>query len=186
MTASRLIVGCALVLAVSSLSAQRPVKPPTQQPQQPAQHWPLTVPESSDYQRTSKVAEIHAYMEALKKAAPALAHYAPPNAPAATEAGKPLLAWRLPATGKDPIKVYVNANIHAGEVEGKEAIQIVLREILQGKHPEIRQSIELVTCPAYNADGTDALDPATAPGSPTPKAALARAKTRLAWTSTGT
>jgi hypothetical protein len=156
-----------------------------------AQGWPETTVESTNYERTSTVAEISAYMDALIKAAiaspnakpgaksgakpnakPALAAYLPPNIPQTTETGKPLLAWRMHATGENPLKVYVNANIHAGEVEGKDAIQIVLREILQGKHPEIRQSIDLVACPAYNADGTDALHLANRAYQPNPKSGV--------------
>ena len=131
--------------------------------------WPLSVPERTDFRRTSTVAEVQAFMEALRQREPALSRYAPKGAPRATESGKPLLAWRLAATGKAPVRVYVNANIHAGEAEGKEAIQQVFRELLQGQHPAIRRGIDLVALPCYNADGTDALDPAIRPYQPNPE-----------------
>ncbi|MDR2560428.1 MAG: hypothetical protein LBC63_01460 [Holophagales bacterium] len=137
-----------------------------------AQTWPKTIVEESNYERTATVADIKSYMAELMKAAPALRPYQPPNAPTATETGKPLLAWRLPATGPNPIKVYINANIHPGEVEGKEAMLFVMREILQGKRPEIRKNIEIVVCPAYNADGTDALNPAFRTHQPNPKSGV--------------
>ena len=130
--------------------------------------WPETVPERTHLQRTSTVAEVRAFMEALRQQAPGLEPYHPQGAPRATETGKPLLAWRLKGTGPDPLRVYVNANIHAGEVEGKEAIQQILRELLQGKHPGLRRNLDLVVMPAYNADGTDALDPAIRPWQPNP------------------
>ena len=130
--------------------------------------WPETVPERTHLQRTSTVAEVRAFMESLRRQAPSLEPYHPKGAPRATETGKPLLAWRLKGTGPDPLRVYVNANIHAGEVEGKEAIQQVVRELLQGKHPVIRRNVDLVVMPAYNADGTDALDPAIRPWQPNP------------------
>lgn len=130
--------------------------------------WPQTVPERTQLQRTSTVAEVRAFMEALQKQAPGMEPYQPKGAPRTTETGKPLLAWRLKGTGKDPLRVYVNANIHAGEVEGKEAIQQILRELLQGKHPALRRNLDLVVMPAYNADGTDALDPAIRPWQPNP------------------
>nr|WP_275976227.1 M14 family zinc carboxypeptidase [Geothrix oryzisoli] len=130
--------------------------------------WPQTVPERTQLKRTSTVAEVRAFMEALQRRAPGLQAYHPKGAPRATETGKPLLAWRLKGTGPDPLRVYVNANIHAGEVEGKEAIQQILRELLQGKHPELRRDLDLVVMPAYNADGTDALDPAIRPWQPNP------------------
>lgn len=130
--------------------------------------WPQTVPERSHFGRTSTVAEVRAFMEALRRQAPGLEPYRPKGAPRTTETGKPLLAWRLKGTGQDPLRVYVNANIHAGEVEGKEAIQQVIRELLQGRHPELRRNLDLVVMPAYNADGTDALDPAIRPWQPNP------------------
>ena len=137
-----------------------------------AQSWPKTVVESTNYERTSTVAEVRSYMDALIKSAPSLREYLPKNAPKTTETGKAILAWRIPATGKNPVRVYINANIHAGEVEGKEAVQLLAREILQGKHPAIRQNIDLVICPAYNADGTDALDPANRIHQPNPKSGV--------------
>jgi hypothetical protein len=130
--------------------------------------WPQTTPERTELRRTSTVAEVRAFMEALRKQAPGLEPYQPKGAPRTTETGKPLLAWRLKGTGIDPLRVYVNANIHAGEVEGKEAIQQVLREMLQGKHPALRRNLDLMVMPAYNADGTDALDPAIRPWQPNP------------------
>ncbi|BDU68740.1 hypothetical protein GETHOR_08410 [Geothrix oryzae] len=130
--------------------------------------WPETVPERTHLQRTSTVAEVRAFMEDLRQRAPGLEPYRPKGAPRATETGKPLLAWRLKGKGPDPLRVYVNANIHAGEVEGKEAIQQIIRELLQGKHPALRRNLDLVVMPAYNADGTDALDPAIRPWQPNP------------------
>jgi len=130
--------------------------------------WPETTPEHTAFRRTSTVAEVRTFMETLRKLAPGLEPYQPKGAPRTTETGKPLLAWRLKGAGKDPLRIYVNANIHAGEVEGKEAIQQVIRELLQGKHPALRRNLDLVVMPAYNADGTDAMDPAIRPWQPNP------------------
>lgn len=136
--------------------------------------WPRTVPEATDHARTSTVAEVKAFMEALRSRDAALVPYHPKGAPRVTEAGAPLLAWRLPATSKDAVRVYVNANIHAGEVEGKEAVQQIVRELLQGRHPELRKHVDLVVCPAYNADGTDGLDPAIRRHQPNPASGVGR------------
>jgi len=136
--------------------------------------WPKTVPEATGHARTSTVAEVKAFMDALRRRDPALVPYQPKGAPRTTEAGAPLLAWRLPATSKDAVRVYVNANIHAGEVEGKEAIQQIVRELLQGLHPEVRAHVDLVVCPAYNADGTDGLDPAIRRHQPNPASGVGR------------
>jgi hypothetical protein len=135
---------------------------------------PQTAPERSAFQRTSTTADVRAFMEALAKRHPALKPYRPKGAPERAEGGAPLLAWRLPATTKDALRVYVNANIHAGEVEGKEAIQILVRELLAGKHPELRKHLDLVVVPAYNADATDALDPANRRWQPNPASGVGR------------
>jgi len=51
--------------------------------------------------------------------------------------------------------VYVQANIHAGEVEGKEAVQALLRELSVATGPTVLDSLVLLVVPIYNADGND-------------------------------
>lgn len=55
--------------------------------------------------------------------------------------------------------VYVQANIHAGEVEGKEALQALLRDLLFDDHANVLDSIVLVAVPIYNADGNERFAP---------------------------
>ena len=55
--------------------------------------------------------------------------------------------------------VYVQANIHAGEVEGKEALQAILRDLLFDDHANALDSIVLVAVPIYNADGNERFAP---------------------------
>ena len=50
---------------------------------------------------------------------------------------------------------YVQANSHAGEVEGKEAMQALLRDLAQGTGRSLLDSIVLVVVPIYNADGNE-------------------------------
>lgn len=51
--------------------------------------------------------------------------------------------------------VYVQANIHAGEVEGKEALQAQLRDLLFDDHDNVLDSLILIAVPIYNADGNE-------------------------------
>ncbi|HWC45870.1 MAG TPA: M14 family metallopeptidase, partial [Casimicrobiaceae bacterium] len=51
--------------------------------------------------------------------------------------------------------VYVQANIHAGEVEGKEALQALLRDLLFDNHANVLDSLILIAVPIYNADGNE-------------------------------
>ncbi len=57
------------------------------------------------------------------------------------------------ATGR--LRVHIQANVHAGEVEGKEAAQILLREFALGQHADWLQSMVFLISPIYNADGNE-------------------------------
>ncbi|HUP00634.1 MAG TPA: M14 family metallopeptidase [Gemmatimonadota bacterium] len=68
-------------------------------------------------------------------------------------------AGMTPPAGKTPtdgrIRVLVFANIHAGEVEGKEAAQMLLRDLATGRHAAWGDSLSLLLAPIYNADGNE-------------------------------
>ncbi|MDI1429156.1 M14 family metallopeptidase [Polyangium sorediatum] len=49
--------------------------------------------------------------------------------------------------------------IHPGEVEGKEASLALVRDLLDGRHPDWLDTITLLVAPLFNPDGNDALDP---------------------------
>jgi hypothetical protein len=51
--------------------------------------------------------------------------------------------------------VYVQGNIHAGEVEGKEALLAMLRDLTSSPSPNVLDSIVLIAVPIYNADGNE-------------------------------
>jgi hypothetical protein len=51
--------------------------------------------------------------------------------------------------------VYIQGNIHAGEVEGKEALLAVLRDLTSSSKPNALDSVVLIAVPIYNADGNE-------------------------------
>ena len=53
------------------------------------------------------------------------------------------------------LRVYIQANIHAGEVEGKEAALALIREDGRGGHATWLDSMVLLVNPIYNADGNE-------------------------------
>ncbi len=57
------------------------------------------------------------------------------------------------ATGKT--RVYLQGNIHAGEVEGKEALLILLRRLASGEYATWTDSLVLLVAPIFNADGNE-------------------------------
>jgi hypothetical protein len=73
----------------------------------------------------------------------------------------PLVVWgasdATPAVvqSSDKTRVLVLANIHAGEVEGKEAALELLRAIALGEHARWGESLVLLVAPIYNADGNE-------------------------------
>jgi hypothetical protein len=64
---------------------------------------------------------------------------------------------RAARTGK-PV-IYLQGNIHAGEVEGKEAALMLLRDLTLGPLKPLLDSVVLVVVPIYNADGNDMFGP---------------------------
>ncbi|MCA9319702.1 MAG: M14 family metallopeptidase [Planctomycetes bacterium] len=68
---------------------------------------------------------------------------------------------RDPAAAREAGKlvVMVIANIHAGEVEGKEAVLMIARDLVTGLLPPYHEDLVLVLVPNYNPDGNDQIDP---------------------------
>tara|TARA_R110002126_G_scaffold10067_19_gene45161 strand:+ start:9613 stop:11226 length:1614 start_codon:yes stop_codon:yes gene_type:complete len=64
-----------------------------------------------------------------------------------------------PAEVGDRTVVLVNANIHGGEVEGKEAVLQLLGEIGSGAHAALLEDVVLLCVPQFNVDGDAARDP---------------------------
>jgi hypothetical protein len=62
-------------------------------------------------------------------------------------------AAAVKGTGK--LRVHIQANVHAGEVEGKESAQILLREFAMGRHRDWLQSMVFLVTPIFNADGNE-------------------------------
>lgn len=54
-----------------------------------------------------------------------------------------------------PLRVLILANIHGGEVAGKEAVLMLLRTLAAGMHAEWADSLVLLVVPIYNADGNE-------------------------------
>lgn len=52
-------------------------------------------------------------------------------------------------------RVFVQANIHAGEVCGKEALLMLIRELASGEYSAWADSLVLIIAPIYNADGNE-------------------------------
>src|ERR1017187_10325089 len=121
-----------------------------------------TTAEASDFKSTSTYDDVVKFMKTVADAAPQLVHYttygttcegrAMPMAIVGTGL-KDASAASVRASGK--LRVHIQGNIHAGEVEGKESAQILLRELAMGQHAEWLRSMVLLITPIFNADGNE-------------------------------
>ena len=121
--------------------------------------------ERSGYTETSTYADVVGFLDALEKVAAGkfsrgvIGTTVQGRALPYVVASRPLV--RTPeearATGR-PI-VYVQGNIHGGEVEGKESLQALLRDLLLEARPNALDSIVLIAVPIYNADGNEVWGP---------------------------
>lgn len=129
----------------------------------PAQELPRTVPERTDFQRTSTTAEVVSFLDSLVAAgAPItvgwMGHTAEGRPIPFVVASDPPVTSPREAARSGKLVVYLQANIHGGEVEGKEAVQMLLRELADSRRALLSELIILVA-PVYNPDGNDALGP---------------------------
>ena len=70
-------------------------------------------------------------------------------------ASRPLVSGPGEAHRSGKPVVWLQANIHAGEVEGKEAAQMLLRDLTLGPLRPLLDSLVLVVVPIYNTDGNE-------------------------------
>lgn len=119
---------------------------------------PRTVPERSDYERTSTADDVAAFVEDCRQ----LPHGDRLSVAVAGSSGDGremlLVKASLPADpDTERLRALVIGNIHAGEVEGKEALQVLLREFANGEHEPLLRRCDVWFVPIYNVDGNEAM-----------------------------
>ena len=76
----------------------------------------------------------------------------------------PLVTLSNPAVSKPAERpagrpvVFLLANIHGGEVEGKEAVQVLMRRLTSGDLRPLLDRMVIVIAPIYNIDGNEGID----------------------------
>src|SRR5690606_30691147 len=117
-------------------------------------------PEQTNYNETSRYADVEAFTDVVAGDSPRIHK---------TYFGYTLEGRALPllvfgdVAGPDPAsvhatgttRVFIQANIHAGEVEGKEAVLMLLRDLAGGLHAQWADSLVILVAPIYNADGNE-------------------------------
>lgn len=125
---------------------------------------PSTRAERSNYTETSRYADVVAFIDSLEKlGAPIVVG----SIGKTTEgrdipyliASRPVVRTPEEARRLGRPVAYVQGNIHAGEVEGKEALQALLRDLVFERRRNVLDSVVLIAVPIYNADGNEAVGP---------------------------
>jgi len=116
--------------------------------------------EMSNYEETSSYADLQRVITGLTASSP-LVHT---ESFGKTEEGRDLPLWVIsepkvttPAAARKlgrPL-VFVQANIHAGEVEGKEAVIALARRLTAGDLRPLAKQLVILIAPNYNADGNE-------------------------------
>ena len=120
----------------------------------------VTIAEKSDYKSTSRYEDVMKFISELTKFSP---YIKVENIARSVEGrdipllviGNPLPESPANMVNDKRIVIYVQANIHAGEVEGKEASLMFARDLLMDKNPELLKNVVLLICPVFNADGNE-------------------------------
>ncbi len=144
----------ALLAAASSLlpAQDSPATPTAVTP-------PQITPEATQYERTSTAVEVAQFLTKLSSL-PHGDRLRISVAGTSTE-GRNLLLVRAALPDIDEpkaLRALIIANIHAGEVEGKEAVQELLREVALGQHEDLLHHSVLYVLPIYNIDGNERFD----------------------------
>jgi len=150
-----------------------PIKPPPVAPVPPVPappaSGPRTTAEATDYAATSTYADVLAFVRDLQKLSPlvrveTMATSTEGRAIPLLVIGKPVPDDPLAVRYDKRVVVYFQANIHAGEVEGKEATLMLARDIVLDPKLPYLDKIVLLIAPIFNADGNDKMDPANRRG----------------------
>src|SRR5687768_111145 len=121
---------------------------------------PRTRPEATAYRETSRYADVRSFLDAMTALPLPLAL----GSIGKTTEGRDIpyiIASRPRVSTPDEAKrlgrpvVYVQGNIHGGEVEGKDALLALVRDLAISPRPNALDSIVLIAVPIYNADGNE-------------------------------
>jgi len=158
----------ALIVAVASLV------PLTAAADEIPDEW-LIVSEKTDFRATSDYAETMEFLRKVEAEAPEIIQL--------TSFGRSAEGRELPlvivssdgaftpeaaaATGK-PV-LLLESCIHAGEVAGKDATMMLLREIALGNRPDLAEAAVTLFAPIYNLDGHERISPTNRPNQDGPE-----------------
>jgi len=120
----------------------------------------LTVAESSDFTATSRYADVIDFIRKLQRRSSLIRVETLCLSPEGRAVPLLVLGQPVPSSLHD-LKydrrgvIYIQANIHAGEVEGKEASLMLARDVVLKKKPPFLDKLVILIAPILNADGNE-------------------------------
>lgn len=125
----------------------------------PAQQ-PLTVAERSNFQATSRHEDVLDFCKGLAQASPLVRLGELGTSGEGRKLPLVILAEPPVATPEEAqrsgkLVVFALGNIHAGEVDGKEALLMLARDIATAKERPLLKDLVIVFAPIFNADGNE-------------------------------
>jgi len=173
-----LAITCLPALALAGCQ-ERSAKPAQKPPQKPApnaaQHvaqpaskpeTPRIKPEETDWQETSLCQDVVAFVDRLKSSKLPGASKLSVRTYGKSSEGRPLILVQASSTpladeaavrNSGKLRILVTAGSNGGQVDGKEAVQLLLREIAEGGHADVLEHAVLLVAPVVNPDGNDAV-----------------------------
>lgn len=120
----------------------------------------ITVAERTEYRETSRAADVAAFFERLAAESDIVHLTSFGTSPEGRDMPLVVLSAHgafSPETARRPV-VLLLCNIHGGEVEGKEAAQMLAREIVR-ERPHVAERLTLLIVPVFNVDGNERISP---------------------------
>ena len=120
----------------------------------------LTIAEKSDYKSTSEHRDVIDFINNLKESSEFIRVESIGTSSEGQDIPLLVIGDPLPESPEslindERIVIYIQGNIHAGEVEGKEASLMFARDILKSRDPELLRNVVILICPNLNPDGND-------------------------------
>ncbi|NIM90850.1 MAG: hypothetical protein GTO17_07875 [Candidatus Aminicenantes bacterium] len=129
---------------------------------------PLTVAESSHFTATSRYVEVIEFIRELQRQSSQIRVETFCQSIEGRDVPLLILGQPVPSSPQELRNdkrgvIYIQANIHAGEVEGKEASLMLARDILLNEKLPFLDKLVILIAPILNADGNEKISPENRP-----------------------
>lgn len=130
------------------------------------QMWPdklILTPERTSFKKTSTYAEVMTFLNAIDPLSDQVTVVSMGKSKEGKDIPVAILSKDKVASAEEAkrmgkLVIYIQGNIHAGEVEGKEAVMMLMRDILLGSKKHLLDNQIILFAPIYNTDSNDKME----------------------------